>query len=79
MISGPPSHLEPSGSQPEDLTDSVQLRGGIIIDDVHRVRVLDPQVTKTSEQLKAECSAYVDIIESNKQVTTKNKIVGLNV
>ncbi|KAI5696801.1 hypothetical protein M8J75_000363 [Diaphorina citri] len=60
---GPPSHLEPSGSQPEDLTDSVQLRGGIIIDDVHRVRVLDPQVTKTSEQLKAECSAYVDKIQ----------------
>lgn len=59
LASNPPS-LDPSGSQPEGLTDWVKLSDGIIIDDVHSIRVLDPQVTQTSEALRAECSAYVE-------------------
>uniref|UniRef100_A0A8D8X7V4 Intraflagellar transport protein 20 homolog n=1 Tax=Cacopsylla melanoneura TaxID=428564 RepID=A0A8D8X7V4_9HEMI len=55
--------LDPSGSQIDELSDGVKLNGGIIIDDVHSIRVLDPQVTRTSEQLRSECSAYVEKIQ----------------
>lgn len=41
---------------------NVNLKSGITIDDVYKIRVLDPQTTAKTEQLRTECT---DFIQSN--------------
>lgn len=44
----------------ENKTIDTNLKSGISIDDVYKIRVLDSDTASKTEQLKAECSDFID-------------------